>query len=54
MRVLCLYDTMALSLHTNIAAAEGEIKKAFFRAAGIILLKCTDASLIGPCETAEK
>lgn len=54
MSVLCLYDTMALSLHINIAAAEGEIKEAFFWAAGTILLKRTDASLIGPWETAEK
>lgn len=54
MSVLCLYDTMALSLHISIAAAEGEIKEASFWAAGIILLECTDASLIGPCETAEK
>lgn len=54
MGVLCLYDTMALSLHINIVAAEGEIKEAFFWAAEIILLKCTIASLVGPRETAEE
>lgn len=30
MNVLCLCDMMALSLHINIAAAEGEIKRSFF------------------------
>lgn len=52
--VLCLYDTMALSPHISIAAAEGEIKEASFFLSSWNLLKCTIASVIGPCETAEK